>query len=186
MRSPQKHEKLKTLLQDNQYLEALQKRVYPKLKKLVLSNSGSSSDAKDLFQDCMVVLFRKAHEKNFVLTSSVDTFIYAIAKRMWLHKLRKRKPSESLEVLMIGDEGNKVDELVINEERNKLYLRHFNQLSAGCKDLLQLFFKGLNMKEITKILELSSVGYARKKKHGCQEKLLTAIKADPIYKELLF
>lgn len=186
MRNSRDGKQLLQLLRDDHYLRSLYDDLLPQLERHVSANSGEVSEAKDLFQESMIILFKKCHDPNFELTVKVETFLYSIAKRRWLYELRKKKKQPAIGKENDATEGNTIDQWIINAERTSIYQYHFSKLSDGCKALMELFFQGLKMEEITQKLSLSSIGYTRKKKHGCQEKLLKSIKSDPKYKELRF
>lgn len=163
-------------------LENLYKRLFPSIEKYVLNNSGSSQDAKDIFQESLITAYKKILIPGFELSSSIDTFIYSIAKNKWLDTLRRTKKMVKAVDSEIDDP--KIDEVLFEEERRKLFKSHFTKLSEGCKDLFIHFFKGMSMENIASILNLGSAGYVRKKKHLCQERLIASIKSDPLYNEL--
>lgn len=66
----------------------LYKLYFPSIDLYVRKNNGTREDAEDVFQEAMVVLLGKVRQPHFVLTSSLKTFFYAIAKNLWLKKLR--------------------------------------------------------------------------------------------------
>ncbi len=174
---------LESQFQDDDWLKEVYIKLLPQLEKHVLRNSGTAQDAKDLFQEAMVITYKKTKDPSFILTSSIETFIFSVGKRKWLYELRKRKEQTGI-TEPIEDEGNTIEEIIIKDEKQKLYLQHFNQLSPKCQEVLKLFFSGLKMNEIAKNLGFSSEGYTRKRKHECQDKLLKQIKSDPVYKEM--
>ncbi|MEO9870255.1 RNA polymerase sigma factor [Ekhidna sp.] len=171
-------------MKDDKFLKNLHHKLLPLLTSHVYRNGGNIEEAKDLLQDSLIVLFRSSKASDFQLTSSIETYVFGIAKRKWLAELRKKRNSET-KLSGIEDElGNDLEEMIINNEKQDLYVQHFRELTDSCKKLLQLFFKGIKMKEIADQLGFSSEGYARKRKHNCQEKLIENIKQDPIFKEL--
>jgi hypothetical protein len=69
-------------------------------------------------------------------------------------------------------------------EEDQLFWDAFALLGRDCQQLLQLFFAKVKMEEIVKRLGVSSVGYAKKKKFKCKEKLILLVKQDSRYSEL--
>lgn len=167
---------------DESSLKSLYNRLLPSFRKIV-ATSGNQHDTEDLLQDSLVICYKKIQEPGFELTSKLETFIIGIGKRKWLHELRKRKGYS--EIMEIEDEGNVIDEMIINDEKKMLYMKHFGMLSESCKKVLELFFKGIKMSEIANTLNFSSEGYARKRKHDCQSHLMDSIKGDLMFKELV-
>lgn len=159
-------------------------KLLPTFKSHVQKNSGTEQDAKDLFQEALIVLYRKVYDPAFHLSSTVETFIFAVGKKKWLYELRKRKKNVS--IMEAIDESNNYDinEILHEKEKIELYLKHFKNLTEGCGNILTLAFKGMKMKNIANELNFGSEGYARKRKHECQEKLINLIKEDPLFGEL--
>ena len=61
------------------------------LKRYVLKNSGDKDDAKDVFQNTLIVFYKKVLIENFELSSKISTYLFSIAKNLWLKKLRDEK-----------------------------------------------------------------------------------------------
>jgi RNA polymerase sigma factor (sigma-70 family) len=69
----------------------LYKFYFPSINKYITRNFGSNEDAEDIFQETIIVLLQKVREVDFVLTSSLKTYLFAIAKNLWLKRLRDNK-----------------------------------------------------------------------------------------------
>ncbi|MEO7490643.1 MAG: hypothetical protein ABIU77_26235 [Ferruginibacter sp.] len=54
-------------LKHQRYTKAVQGLygIYPAVKKYIIANSGTKEDAEDIFQDALVVLYKKAHDADF-------------------------------------------------------------------------------------------------------------------------
>lgn len=151
----------------------------------VLRNQGTVDDAKDLFQDAIMIVYQKAKAPDFELKYSLHTYFYGICKNLWLQKLKRQK---DLRPLLVEEDIIQEDLSIIEviEERNKqqLFFKKFSLLSEGCQEILKLFFAKKTMEEIAQKLGLGSAGYAKKRKYKCQKKLLELVKEDVLYKEL--
>ncbi len=91
------------------------------VKDLVSKNGGSSEDASDLFQDGMVVVYEKAMDVDFTLSSSLKTYLYAVCKNKWLMQLRKRKTKRTSvlrETAPAGVDPNIHKDIVSQEKKN--------------------------------------------------------------------
>ncbi len=167
-------------------LSYLYSEYFPMILKMVKSNSGEVEDAEDVFQEGVVVLFKKLNQPSFILNHKVKTFLYAICRNIWMVRLR----TKSKEVFGIESHRDtlETDQSILKDiyknERLLLYKRHFNRLSEACQRLIQLYLQKKSMKQISEILGFKSENYARKRNHVCKKKLMTSIKADPQYKDL--
>ncbi len=77
--------------EENASFDILYKFYYPFVESHILQNFGSTEDAEDIFQEAIIVLLQKLRKENFVLTSSLKTYLFAIARNLWLKRLRDNK-----------------------------------------------------------------------------------------------
>ena len=56
---------------------------YPMISNMIKKNNGSEEDAKDVFQDAIIIFYKKCLEPQFKLTARISTFLYAIAQKKW-------------------------------------------------------------------------------------------------------
>src|SRR3982074_2819396 len=76
---------------DEKALEFIYKKYYRMMTKLVITNSGTEEEARDVYQDALVVFWQKARSGNLVLTSKMSTYIYSICKNLWRKELDRKK-----------------------------------------------------------------------------------------------
>lgn len=173
------------LKNDEKLVEEIYAKNFLPIVRFVQNNSGSSEDARDIFQDALIIIFKKSQEGKLVLTSSFSTFLYAICRNLWLKKLRKKSSSEV--TIPDGEEYMSDDDLdgdITKQEKFALYKQKFTLLDESCQKVLKLFFEGKSMKEIGDKLGFT-LQYAKKRKYKCKNKLVELIQKDPIYKELI-
>ncbi|MGC9375990.1 MAG: RNA polymerase sigma factor [Bacteroidales bacterium] len=170
--------------QDKDILKAIYYTYFPTIKRLVLDNNGTEQDAKDVFQEALIVIYRKIKEGNFTLKSTFKTYIYAVCQFIWIKELSVSK--ENIENLTIYLEYENIPEINNDEYKKhrqyKLYQKHFKRLGVECQKTLQLFLKEKPFKEIAKKLG-TSYDYIRIKKKRCMDRLLRYIKEDPEYEK---
>src|SRR5690606_18400997 len=70
---------------------------YASIRNYILKNSGDSDDVEDILQDAVIVVWQKVSQKEFELTAKLSTFLFAVAKNLWLKALNKAKRTEVLE-----------------------------------------------------------------------------------------
>jgi RNA polymerase sigma factor (sigma-70 family) len=91
-------------------LRALYKKYYNLVLKYVVNNSGNSEAAADIYQETIIVLYENVQKPAFQLNCQLQTFIFSIAKRLWLKQLRgngqitRFKEDEEGEVVDVTDE----------------------------------------------------------------------------------
>ena len=78
-------------------LQYLYKAYYPMILQLIINNNGSEHDAKDIYQESIIILHDKIKSGDFELTSKLKTFLYSVCRRLWLKKLsHKSRFSENI------------------------------------------------------------------------------------------
>jgi RNA polymerase sigma factor (sigma-70 family) len=173
---------------DNGIIRYIYKEYYPTIKFLITTNSGTETDAEDVFQDALVVLYRKIAKENLVLTSSFKTFLYSICRNLWLQRLDRRVFSN--EFLEMEDLTELQDNFLLEQpeeeyEKYRLFQQHFLRLSPDCQKVLRLFMGKTSLKEIADIMGFKTEKYAKTRKFMCKEKLKNSIINDPYFKKYL-
>ncbi len=171
------------MLKDDRFVvNRIYKEFYPRIKRLVTSNSGSADEAWDVFQDALIVIYKRAQSPDFVLTCPFYNFLYPISKHIWLRKLNKKSRQE----VTIEDDEGYIDEAnienVIHEtERHALYKEKFALLGEKCQALMKLVFDKKKMREIAKLLNYKSEQSAKQQHYKCKKRLTNLIQEDPRY-----
>jgi RNA polymerase sigma factor (sigma-70 family) len=170
---------------DAKGLREIYAKYLPRIARFIQMNGGSAEDAKDIFQEAIVRIYRKSKSQDFLITSQFYTFLYGVCRNLWGNQLQKKSRTEvSLTDGHAYEQIPETDTGGAKSEEDQLFWDAFALLGQDCQQLLQLFFAKVKMEEIVKRLGLSSVGYAKKKKFKCKEKLVALVKQDDRYLEL--
>ena len=171
--------------QDKQILKSIYFVYFPTIKRFVLDNRGSVQDAKDIFQEGIIIIYRKIKDDKLKLSSSFKSYLYSVCRYIWIKQLSRQK--ENIENQNIYIEYDNIPDITIDEykknEQYKLYQKHFKRLEKDCQKLLLLFLKKVPLKDIAEELGIGSQQYIKRKKYKCKEQLVRYIKSDPNYKE---
>jgi RNA polymerase sigma factor (sigma-70 family) len=162
---------------DNEIIEHLRNNKYQKatnglynllspVKKYVCGNNGTTDDAKDIFQDALVALYRKVQDRNFRLTVSLKTYLLAVVKNLWLQELRRRNK------MPFTNEQTEVPDIITEKEKDAdLATAAFNLLGERCRKLLIMFyFRKKSYKELASFLGFGDERTAKNQKYRCLEK----------------
>lgn len=159
---------------DKKSTEEIYKQHYNLIQALVVNNNGTADDARDIFQEAMVVLFEKARSGTFELNCQIKTYLYSVAKRLWLKKLQQ----QSRFTEEWNDSGNLVkveEDLEVHEQKDQEYdLMHHSiqHLGEPCKSLLEAFyFKKKSMQEIAETFGYTNAENAKTQKYKCLMRL---------------
>jgi len=69
-------------------------RQLPDVMTLVRTHGGSRTEARDLFQDALVIIHEKAQDAGFLFTGSLAAYLYGICRNLWLTELRAKGRAE--------------------------------------------------------------------------------------------
>ena len=174
---------------DTIVLRFIFKNFYSNINFFVRKNNGDDDDAHDIFQEAIIIIYRKLKANDLILDCTFDTYLYSVCRLLWLKELRKRK----IEQESIKDNHEFYDEIyddaleiVIDlNERYKLYQKHFANLGKDCQKILQLHFDDVPLKTIADLMGFKSEKYAKKRKFSCKEYLIKSIKQDLEYTNIL-
>ncbi|MDB5197511.1 MAG: sigma-70 family polymerase sigma factor, partial [Flaviaesturariibacter sp.] len=72
---------------DRKAIETIYKENYNVVQALVVNNSGTTDDAKDIFQEALIVLYEKVKTGSFELNCQIKTYVYSVSRRLWLKRL---------------------------------------------------------------------------------------------------
>ncbi len=145
---------------------------YPSVKKLILTNGGNNDDAKDVYQEALIIVCKKIRNTNFTLTSSLNTYLYSVCNYIWKDELKKRKKFQSIESLPALETSIELDleQTLENEKICKLAEQSLLTLGNRCREILKLFyFDSWSMEKISKKFNYKSEKTARNQKYKCLE-----------------
>jgi len=177
------------LRNDTIVLQYIYKNYFSNINFFIKKNNGDDDDANDIFQESIIIIYRKLKANELVLDCTFDTYLYSICRFLWLKQLEKRK----IEKENIKDNHEFNDEIYDDSlekiadlnERYKLYQKHFALLGKDCQKILQLYFDKVPLKNIAQIMGFKSEKYAKKRKFYCKEYLIKSVKQDLEYKNIL-
>ena len=144
---------------------------FPKIEALILQSGGSKNDASDIFQEALILLYRKLQKEGFVLTSSVETYLYSVCRFMCYDLNRANAKQVSWDIDLEESDENELEQLFQDEERFKLAETALQTIGEKCLDILKMFYhQGVKMAEIATKMNFSSAKIAKNQKYKCLER----------------
>ncbi len=168
----------------DQALTRLYQLHYPMVLHLVVNNSGSTDDAKDIYQETLIVLFEKVSAGDFELNCQLKTFLYAVAKRLWLKQLTRRGRSPLIRATQFEEEPADAvaDDLADHLRRDQQFdqmAESLTRLGEPCRTLLEDFYiRHLSMQGITEKFGYTNTDNAKTQKYKCLARLRKLFFAD--------
>lgn len=161
-------------MNDDKSLETIYLDNFPMVAKMILQNNGSEDDAKDIFQEAMIVLYEKVQEGNFILSSRLKTFLYAVCRRLWLKKLQGNALNGPIYEEL--EETTPVEEtLEAQEEKDLLFSKmeaSMEKIGEPCKTILEDYYiHRKSMLEIADRFGYTNAENAKNQKYKCLMRL---------------
>ena len=151
-------------------VEAIYLENYLIIQAFILNNNGSVDDARDIFQEAMVVLFDRSKDASFELKCLIKTYLYSVCRRMWLKRLQQNSkfvaPVEHLqEIVSVEDE---LDHHIKINSDFQLMGQALGKIGEPCKGLLEAYyFQKKSMVEIAAEYGYTNADNAKTQKYKC-------------------
>ncbi|HLT42812.1 MAG TPA: sigma-70 family RNA polymerase sigma factor [Sphingobacteriaceae bacterium] len=156
-------------------LRIVYKDHFPLVAQYIIKNSGSEEDAKDVFQEAIIVLYDKINKGDFILSSRLQTYIYSVSRFIWLKKLNSNNPltvamhQELEETLAVEDD---LQESNTKEMQFHLMEESLNLLGEPCQTIIKDFYiHDLSMQEICEKFGYTNANNAKTQKYKCLQRL---------------
>lgn len=170
---------------DHSVITEIYRKYYPLVLGYLVRNGGSETDARDIFQEALIVVYRLASENRLDIKEDFGSFLVGISKRIWLKQIRRTGIHERYVQNTDQETIEKHPSDVELENEHKLNLIRNNILKLGkeCQKVLTLVAEGFSNEEIADKLGYKNEKVIRSKKYKCKEALIKFIKSDPDFTE---
>lgn len=157
---------------DESVLQLIYRQYYQAIVHLVMNNNGSLQEAKDVYQETLIIFYEKVKEGNFELNCKLKTYLYSISRNLWLKQLQHKKRftnsiSDSEEYLEIPWEE-------ASKKENQYQAMHtaLESLGEPCRSILTDFYMhSQSMEEITEKFGYTNADNAKNQKYKCLKRL---------------
>jgi RNA polymerase sigma factor (sigma-70 family) len=161
-------------LNDRKSVETIYKLFYNMVQTLIINNNGSADDARDVFQETVIVLYEKAKTGTFELNCQLKTYVYSVSRRLWLKRLQQQQ--KYVPNIAGLDETVPVEEEVDNHsQRNsefQMMEKALLHLGEPCRSLIEAFYlQKKNMQDIAGHFGYTNADNAKNQKYKCLMRL---------------
>jgi RNA polymerase sigma factor (sigma-70 family) len=159
---------------DKKAIETIYRENYNMIQSLIINNSGSAEDARDVFQETMIVLYERVRSGSFELNCLIKTYVYSVSRRLWLKRLQqmnKYSPvTDNLQETVPVEEEIEENERINNEFQ--AMDKAISSLGEPCKGLLEAYYlEKKNMQEIALSFGYTNADNAKNQKYKCLMRL---------------
>ncbi|MFD2555882.1 RNA polymerase sigma factor [Sphingobacterium tabacisoli] len=161
---------------DSKAINRIYKSYFPSISRMIVNNNGSEDEAKDIFQEAVMVLYDKITQQKFELSSKLGTFLYAVSRRLWLKQLTRKGSvastadiSDFEDLLRVEDDLERHDEIEQRFDHMNIAL---SQLGEPCQTLLKDFYiANMSMQDIRDKFGYTNTDNAKTQKYKCLQRL---------------
>ncbi len=159
----------------NEVLTALYKKYYNIVLKLIVSNNGTQEEAQDIYQETIIIVFENVKKPQFELNCQLQTYIYSIAKRLWLKQLKKNGKTflfKEGEEEGVADVTNDLSEHFKKEDDIFKMNQSMELLGEPCNTIINDFYVlKLSMDDIAEKFGYTNSDNAKTQKYKCLQRL---------------
>lgn len=160
---------------DSNVLSALYKKYYNLVLKFVVNNSGSEEAARDIYQEAVIVLYENVQKPEFSLNCQLQTYIYSVARRLWLKELRRNGKNtlfKETEEEELADVSTETDAYTEREKEFEQLNKSLANLGEPCGSLITDFYvKKMSMEDIAEKYGYTNADTAKNQKYKCLQRL---------------
>eukprot|EP01037_Dinobryon_pediforme_P016255 gene16255-16434_t len=148
----------------------LYKKAFPAVAKYVNKMGGNFDEAKDIFQDALVIYYEKIVKAPISNLDSEQAYLLGIAKHLWSRRFSRQILNKSLDEQIDQVDFPDEDNLQPAAERLMHYLETAGQ---KCMEMLKAFYyDNLPVSTIAQLFGFSGTRSATVQKYKCMEKLM--------------
>lgn len=159
---------------DKNAVEALYRDNYTAIQSFILNNNGSVDEARDIFQEAMIVLYEKSKSPSFELNCQIKTYLYSVCRRLWLKRLLQLNKYSS-QVESMEDTIPVEDEIEDHDKKNEDFVLMENamaKIGEPCKSLLDSYYiQKKTMQDISVEFGYTNSDNAKTQKYKCLMRL---------------
>ncbi len=171
---------------DSATLQYIYDTYYPIIEGYIIHHQGSCDQARDVFQEAMIIVYNRIKSDELELTCKFGTYLYAVCKNIWIQERKKylhRAEKLRHQPLVVNDPGPADDPLLQNH-LEQLFNKHFEALSKDCQKILSMYFNNFSVEDIRSAMNYKDLHHAADRKYRCKKSLIKRIVNDPLFKRL--
>ncbi|MHA6247097.1 RNA polymerase sigma factor [Pontibacter sp. CAU 1760] len=159
---------------DERALAHLYKLYFPMISHFIMSNSGTDDEAKDIYQEGVIVFYEKIRANTLELNCQIKTYLYSVCRRLWLKRLAEKgrfatRVEDSEGFIPVEEDTQQHEE---QERQFDIMGDALAQVGEPCRSLLEDFYINTqNMQDITAKYGYTNSDTAKNQKYKCLQRL---------------
>lgn len=159
---------------NRQLFTQLYQSVFPAVAKYISRRGGSLDEAKDVFQDAVVIWYEKTASAGHQLQND-KAYLMGIAKHLWIKSYQANQRYVPLDEI---SQSFSLTEITDSQPLSTMLLNYLETAGQKCMDLLKSFYYDKqSMGEIAESFGFSGERSATVQKFKCLEKVRETVKS---------
>nr|WP_121271970.1 sigma-70 family RNA polymerase sigma factor [Pedobacter schmidteae] len=170
------------------WLTALYQKVFPSVAKHIGRMGGSFEEARDIFQDALVIYYERLKGAKLELRNSEEAYLFGIARHLWHKRYQQNSKQQSIDQLSDAfEERTDLNDPDYTEVSSSRLLKLLQSAGQKCMQLLSAFYyEKLDMDHLAQRFGFSGPRSATVQKFKCLEKVKETVKEKSIQYEDIF
>ena len=157
---------------DESAIEFVYRGYYTYSVSFIFSNSGSDDDAREVFQEAVIVLIHNIRIGRFREESAVKTYLFGICRRLWLKELKRK---ERIFQLVHQEPIEEVEEFELHSNTIDKFAKMEDALSGlgqKCESIIMKYYLlKESMQTIAEVLGYTNANNVKNQKYKCLQRL---------------
>ncbi len=166
----------------NRPVKELYNSYFDLLTTFIRTKGASSDEAADIFQETILVFIDMVRRQRFQGNSSIKSYLFGIAKNLWLEEIRSRDRRNKRQQIFHQSEPTteSAEARLFNKEMRKTWNQVFDSIGAICKSILTgFYYEKLPMRDLLERVSFASEQALRNKKSKCMKSLKELLTNNP-------
>lgn len=159
---------------EDKSLEIIYSENFPVVLRMILQHNGSEDDAKDIFQEAIIVLYEKVQNNDFTLSSRLKTFLYSVCRHLWLKKVQRTYGLYSLspELEEVIPATEELEAHQAKDQEFRIMEGAMGSIGQPCQAILEDYYlHKRSMQEIAEKFGYTNAENAKNQKYKCLMRL---------------
>lgn len=167
---------------DKEVVPLLYKKVFPVVKKYIVSRNGSKEDAFDVFQDALVDFYKQVVQGQYNEQYKVYGFLFRFSINKWVNKIKRDKKvefKEDITELDAAEHYRHEDYVLLGKDEN-LLRNLFAPIGEKCIELLNCtIYLNMLLEDVMLRMNFPSVAAVKMQHQRCKQKLMEQLDKNP-------
>lgn len=170
---------------DRHVIRFIYSEYWEKVIRHVTINSGSVTEAEDIFQETILKVYTEIQKPDFVLTGSFNAYFMCICRNNWIYAVKMKNKRNFIDFFTeVYEETDLLHEYNI-DLLHKLMWNQYGQLKSDCQEFLEMYYlQEKGMDEIAYRMEFRNNQIAMNKKSKCLRYLRELLMNHPAYNSI--